>query len=183
MVNRGGAQTVTPGTSNKTLNAGYYSGNITIAGDADLKAANIVSGKNIFGVAGSAKISKSYISGAQTITKYNPDMDTNGWSYVPLLTVNHNLGVVPNLIIIRFSSIKMAGVGTHGVLNVVARGGTETSITITVRNSNASMYCILNITSITSTSFTLTACSENVGTAYGDYDNVFNISEIICTSL
>ena len=54
MVNRGGAQTVTPGTSNKTLNAGYYSGNITVAGDADLVAANIVSGKNIFGVAGTA---------------------------------------------------------------------------------------------------------------------------------
>ena len=57
MANRGGAQTVTPGTSNKTLNAGYYSGNITIAGDADLVAANIVSGKNIFGVAGSATVS------------------------------------------------------------------------------------------------------------------------------
>ena len=54
MANRGGAQTVTPGTSNKTLNAGYYSGNITVAGDADLIAANIVSGKNIFGVDGTA---------------------------------------------------------------------------------------------------------------------------------
>ena len=54
MVNRGGAQTVTPGTSNKTLSAGYYSGNITIAGDADLKAANIKSGVNIFGVTGTA---------------------------------------------------------------------------------------------------------------------------------
>ena len=57
MANRGGAQTVTPGTSNKTLNAGYYSGNITVAGDADLVAANIVSGKNIFGVDGTSEIS------------------------------------------------------------------------------------------------------------------------------
>ena len=57
IANRGGAQTITPGTSNKTLNAGYYSGNITVAGDADLVAANIVSGKNIFGVAGSATVS------------------------------------------------------------------------------------------------------------------------------
>ena len=57
MANRGGAQTVTPGTSNKTLNAGYYSGNITVAGDANLIAANIVSGKNIFGVAGTATAS------------------------------------------------------------------------------------------------------------------------------
>lgn len=58
MTNRGGAQTITPGTSNKTLNAGYYSGNITVAGDADLVAANIVSGKNIFGVAGTATVGK-----------------------------------------------------------------------------------------------------------------------------
>lgn len=56
MVNRGGAQTVTPGTSVKTLSAGYYSGNITVAGDANLVAGNIISGKSIFGVAGTATI-------------------------------------------------------------------------------------------------------------------------------
>jgi hypothetical protein len=55
MVNRGGAQTITPGTSNKTLNSGYYSGNITVKGDSNLKAENIVSGKSIFGVSGTAK--------------------------------------------------------------------------------------------------------------------------------
>ena len=54
MVNRGGAQTVTPGTSNKTLNSGYYSGNITVKGDSNLKPENIVSGKSIFGVSGTA---------------------------------------------------------------------------------------------------------------------------------
>lgn len=54
MANRGGAQTVTPGTSNKTLNSGYYSGNITVKGDNNLKASNIVSGKSIFGVNGTA---------------------------------------------------------------------------------------------------------------------------------
>jgi hypothetical protein len=54
IANRGGAQTVTPGTSNKTLNAGYYSGNITVKGDSNLKASNIVSGKSIFGVNGTA---------------------------------------------------------------------------------------------------------------------------------
>jgi hypothetical protein len=52
MTNRGGAQTVTPGTSNKTLYSGYYSGNITVSGDTDLTAANIKSGVNIFGVTG-----------------------------------------------------------------------------------------------------------------------------------
>lgn len=47
------AQTITPGTSNKTISAGkYLSGTQTIAGDADLVAANIKSGVNIFNVAG-----------------------------------------------------------------------------------------------------------------------------------
>lgn len=52
-----GATTYTPGTSDQTIAAGtYLTGAQTIQGDADLIAANIVYGKNIFGVAGSAKI-------------------------------------------------------------------------------------------------------------------------------
>lgn len=48
------AQTITPGTSNKTIAAGtYLTGNQTIAGDANLKAENIKSGTSIFGVSGS----------------------------------------------------------------------------------------------------------------------------------
>lgn len=47
-----GAQTITPGTSNTTITAGYHNGSGYCAGDADLVASNIVSGVNIFGVAG-----------------------------------------------------------------------------------------------------------------------------------
>ena len=48
------AATITPSTSNQTIAAGtYLSGTQTIAGDADLKAANIKKGVNIFGIAGS----------------------------------------------------------------------------------------------------------------------------------
>ena len=51
-----GAQTITPGTSNKTIAAGkYLSGAQTIKGDANLVAGNIVKGKSIFGVAGTAQ--------------------------------------------------------------------------------------------------------------------------------
>ena len=47
------AQTITPGTSNKTIASGLYlSGTQTIAGDADLVAANIKKGVDIFGVTG-----------------------------------------------------------------------------------------------------------------------------------
>lgn len=49
-----GAQTITPGTSAKTIAAGrYLSGQQTIAGDSNLIPANIAKGKSIFGVAGS----------------------------------------------------------------------------------------------------------------------------------
>ena len=51
------AATITPGTSDQTIAAGtYLTGAQTISGDADLVASNIVYGKNIFGVDGSAKI-------------------------------------------------------------------------------------------------------------------------------
>lgn len=52
-----GATTYTPGTSNQTIASGtYLTGTQTISGDSNLVAGNIVSGKTIFGVAGSAQI-------------------------------------------------------------------------------------------------------------------------------
>lgn len=51
------AATITPGTSNQTIASGtYLTGTQTISGDANLLAGNIVSGKTIFGVAGTAQI-------------------------------------------------------------------------------------------------------------------------------
>jgi hypothetical protein len=48
-----GTKTITPSTSTQTLGAGYYD-KITINGDADLVPENIVSGKSICGVNGTA---------------------------------------------------------------------------------------------------------------------------------
>ena len=69
-----GAQTITPGTSAKTIAAGrYLSGAQTIAGDADLVPGNIKSGVNIFGVSGSyegaAPITEDISESATTSTK------------------------------------------------------------------------------------------------------------------
>ena len=51
------AQTITPGTTNKTIAAGrYLSGTQTIKGDAGLRAENIRSGVTVFGVAGSYRV-------------------------------------------------------------------------------------------------------------------------------
>ncbi len=51
------AATIPPGTSNQTIASGtYLTGAQTISGDANLVAGNIVYGKSIFGVAGSAQI-------------------------------------------------------------------------------------------------------------------------------
>ncbi|MEK4495087.1 hypothetical protein [Ureibacillus sp. FSL W8-0352] len=53
MPNRGSIGTVRPGTSNKTYAAGYYD-SFAVEGDSDLIPANIIQGKNIFGVIGTA---------------------------------------------------------------------------------------------------------------------------------
>lgn len=70
-----GAQTITPGTANKTIAAGrYLSGTQTIAGDADLVAGNIKSGVNLFGVNGT-------LEGLQSVTLAVLN-DTNTTVYV-----------------------------------------------------------------------------------------------------
>ena len=53
--NNGGERTITPSTSDQVLPDGYYSGNITVKGDSDLKPENIVEGVEIFGVTGNVK--------------------------------------------------------------------------------------------------------------------------------
>ena len=54
-----GAKTFTPKATAQTSGAGYYSG-ITVNGDSNLVAANIVNGKTIFGVTGTAATQPVY---------------------------------------------------------------------------------------------------------------------------
>lgn len=62
------AKTVTPSTSEQTAVASgvYTTGAVTVAGDADLVAANIVEGKSIFNVTGTAEPASALASGLTT---------------------------------------------------------------------------------------------------------------------
>lgn len=64
-----GAQTITPGTSDKTIASGrYLTGTQTIKGDSNLVSENIKSGTSIFGVAGSYEGSGGGSGSVETCT-------------------------------------------------------------------------------------------------------------------
>jgi hypothetical protein len=62
MANRG-AMAITPGTTNQIIPAGYHNGSGIVSGDTNLIAANILSGKSIFNVAGTVNPLKQNIRG------------------------------------------------------------------------------------------------------------------------
>jgi hypothetical protein len=70
-----GAVTITPGTTNQTIAAGYHNGSGVVNGDPDLIASNIKSGVNIFGVVGTVDVAslggKRYASGTVTSSSTN----------------------------------------------------------------------------------------------------------------
>jgi hypothetical protein len=71
--NNGGERTITPSTTDQVLPDGYYSGDITVKGDIDLKPENIVEGVEIFGVTGSASSIKLSLG---DVTNFNHDFFT-----------------------------------------------------------------------------------------------------------
>ena len=91
-----GAQTITPGTSDIVLAQGrLLSGAQTIKGDANLIPDNIISGKNIFGVSGSASSAKfrsaqaSYSGTTLTITSED-DISNFIFIFASWRNVNNN---------------------------------------------------------------------------------------------
>lgn len=67
-----GAQNISPGASPQGITAGYHDGTGEVAGDADLLAGNIVDGKELFGVSGTAIVATGTATDAQVL---------NGMSY------------------------------------------------------------------------------------------------------
>ncbi|WP_433943597.1 phage tail protein [Paenibacillus sp. SN-8-1] len=71
------AQTITPGTTDIVKAAGIYDGAITVQGDPDLIAGNILSGINIFGVLGNLQAKYSASGSAKSSGLYY----SNGGNY------------------------------------------------------------------------------------------------------
>jgi hypothetical protein len=68
MTHNGAGNTITPGTADQTLAAGYWSTVNTVAGDANLLSGNIKSDVNIFGITGTAIISTGTATVADVLT-------------------------------------------------------------------------------------------------------------------
>ena len=79
-----GGSTITPGTAQKTAVAAnrYVTGNIIVAGDANLVAANVKQGVNIFGVVGTCKELTLYNRGRNTAGFHRPDYTTSNDEYL-----------------------------------------------------------------------------------------------------
>lgn len=112
------AQTITPGTTDKTIASGrYLTGTQTIKGDSDLKAENIKSGVSIFNVLGTLEEGglpdgvSALASGTFTLTS---DDST-------AVNVTHNLGVVPNfgVCIIEEAAVNMEKPALIGIASII----------------------------------------------------------------
>lgn len=122
------AQTITPGTTNKTIDSGkYLSGVQTIEGDSNLVAENIIQNKSIFGVAGTAKkipnitvnVTGSY---ASNITGYGAGIDQNGtlviWAMSNIATYEHINFVASSIIGTKGVGWDITNFGTSDPINV-----------------------------------------------------------------
>lgn len=99
------AATITPGTSNQTIAAGtYLTGTQTIAGDANLAAANIKKGVNIFGKTGTLSGIWGDPSKCVSFSAVASGSFTTASTNTSAQTITHNIGVVPKMIWITSNS-------------------------------------------------------------------------------
>lgn len=112
------AQTITPGTADKTIPSGkYLTGTQTIKGDANLIPGNIKSGVSIFGVAGTLAASASGNALAvRDGTATTASFDT-GLSDIVAILINKNSvsskGMVNASVLVPNDSVKITGCSSY----------------------------------------------------------------------
>lgn len=111
------AQTITPGTTDKTITSGrYLTGTQTIKGDANLVANNIRSGVSIFGVNGTMSPGSGINAQSKTVTPtkstqtVTPD---SGYNALSSVVVNP----IPSNYIVPSGTMNISSNGTHNVTN------------------------------------------------------------------
>jgi len=105
-VNELSGTTITPGTANIIIPKGYSSENITVAGDADLIAENIMKGKDIFGVMGTLAASSGMqmASGSiNNIININTIRNPSNTSF----TIPINLSFNPSYVFLEISDFRI----------------------------------------------------------------------------
>ena len=117
--NNGGERIITPSTSDQVLPDGYYSGDITIKGDEDLKPENIVEGVEIFGVTGTFSATTrtangtgaiAYTSGSGTFRYYSGTVTLD---FTPrVFVVNFENGIIQSGITSQASNFAYWSQGT-----------------------------------------------------------------------
>lgn len=119
IIDRGGARTITPSTSNQVLNKGNYKGDITVLGDSDLVAENIKKGANIFGVNGLFEGGKKWAMGEATLFReYARFTNNDSLAYVNKINVS-GLSFKPFMVVITST----AGIPLDGCVTIAGQYG------------------------------------------------------------
>ena len=148
MANKG-TKTFTPKATEQSADAGYYT-KVSCKGDANLVAANIVSGKSIFGVTGTATVAslggKNFASGTCNVTC--------GSGANTSVSITTNLSFKPSIIILFYTTIESnQGYGFNGSVVSSENYSADTGHSVEGNWGGATFY----ITNITSTSFKINA--------------------------
>lgn len=130
-----GAPTFTPGAASQSIPAGRYTGG-TIAGDADLIAANIRQGINIFGVNGSLIEGRQWASGNTPSVYSNTyyKITVTGLAFAPKIIVASGVGGPKSIILPQNAIDGNTADNSHYTLSFA--GGTWETITSLGTGSN-----------------------------------------------
>jgi hypothetical protein len=134
-----GALTITPGTADQPIPAGYHNGSGKVKGDPNLVAGNIKSGVSIFGVAGSVIPGKRFASGQ--ITPPGNYFTVSGLSFQPgYVMVEWSLAGVYYVLIYNYN-----GNSTSNYCEYSNSTGTPPSINWTINSNGFTVTGLVNV--------------------------------------